>query len=98
MDVKNIKVKIDTKDVTKALKVIRPIREELTTELVFGVFDSSSFDHIFPSNKGSMIGNKLRKQFITNILNIFDTACINHSLKALKARVLLNEGIGHQVN
>ena len=42
MDVKDLKVQIDTKDASMVLKVMRAAREELITQLSFNVFGSAT--------------------------------------------------------
>lgn len=54
MDVKELKVGIDTKDASMVLKVMGDVRGELITQLSLNVFGSSHLDHIFPSGKGGV--------------------------------------------
>ena len=95
MDIKGLKAQIDTKDTSMLLKVMRAVREELITQLSLNVFGSSHFDHLFPSVKVSVSRNELRKRLIADVISIFDTACVNQSLKSLKVRVLPNKIISH---
>jgi len=94
MDVKELKAQIDTKDVSMVLKVMRAVREELITQLLLNVFGSSHFDHLFPVGKVGVSRDEHRKRFIADVLSVFDTACVNQSLKGLKVRMLPNNIIG----
>jgi len=95
IDVNDLKVGINTKDASMVIKVMRAVREELTIQLALNIFGGSCSDHLVPTSKGSVSGNKLRKRLVADVLSVFDTACINQSLKTLKVRMLTDEGIRH---
>ena len=91
MDVKELKAQIDTKDVSMVLKVMCAVGEELSTQLSLNVFGSSRFDYLFPTGEGGVSRDEHGKRLIADVLSVFDTACVNQSLKCLKVRVLPNE-------
>ena len=95
MDVKDLKVQINTEDASMVIKVMHAVREELATQLALNVFGGSRFDHLVPTSKGSVRGDELRKRLVADVLSVFDTACINQSLKTLKVRMLTDEGVRH---
>lgn len=94
MDVKELKAQIDTKNVSMVLKMMLAVTEELIPQLSLNVFGSSHFDHLFPAVKVGVNRYEHRKRLIADILSVFDTACVNQSLKRLKIRVLPNKIIG----
>jgi len=93
MDISKIKIKLDfdTKSISNMLDIMLLVREDLQTQLPFGIFSSSRFQHLFPITESSMSRNKFGEFLITDFLRIFDAACIKHCLEGLKVRVPPNE-------
>ena len=95
IDVKDLKVSFDTKNTSVVTGVLCAVREELVAQLTLNIFDGSYFDHLVPTGKGSISRDEVSKHLIANVLSIFDTACINQSLKTLKFRMLMDKGVRH---
>ena len=90
-----VSIDIDTKDTHRYLDIMQNVRDKLETQLSLNVFSSSSVKHLFPITEISMRGDEYRKQVITDVLRVFDSACIEESLKTVKTRMLPHEIVSH---
>ncbi len=90
VDISKIKVKIDTKDMQKFTEMMLAVGKELETQLSLNVFIPSRFQHFIPTGECGMSGDEFRKRLFTDVLSVFDTACVNNSLKTLKTLTLQN--------
>lgn len=95
MDVNDIRVVIDT-DTTAAvaaLETMLGVRKELATQLAPNGFGIGCLDEFGPRAETRMSRDECIEMLAADFVKSFDAACIEHSLKALKVRVLLDEAV-----
>jgi hypothetical protein len=87
---------IDTRLFNQRMDAALLLREKLKAQFSLGIFSGSPFDHFPIITESGMGRDKLGELLAVEFVRIFDSACINHCLEALKFRILINETVRQQ--